>query len=270
MIWNRVTMAFKKLAFCLTVSADFATSWKIILNTKRYAWSKRDNRSTSHDPDSAGKYSVRLVSTDRQVFLRTSAGDIQIFYDVFWRQIYRLPGDTIFNARTIVDLGAHVGLATLYFSLNARQAKIYAVEPDESNLSLLMRNLESEIESRKVIPIHAAIAENTATKYLQKSAFGFNTNVTDSPTSLSVAGIEIKEFFERWRIEDIDILKVDIEGAESFLFSGDSSWLQNVRNIIIEIHSPEKFIQFQAAIENYSFTIKKLQADYEDIYWAYR
>jgi FkbM family methyltransferase len=55
----------------------------------------------------------------------------------------------------ILDLGANIGLATLYFAKNWPKAYIVAVEPDEENFRLMLANLDG---LSNVKPVNAAVA----------------------------------------------------------------------------------------------------------------
>lgn len=268
MVFKRTIIALKKLAFCRRISADLSTFIKLVTNAKRFAWS--DIHDQHNIEDFGERYVFQLEGQHRNVFLRTYTGDIQIFFDIFWKKNYKLPPAFLTRFATIIDLGAHTGLSTLYFRLSAPHSRVYSVEPDGENFKLLQKNLEQEIEAGNVIPINAAITEKEQTTYIQKSKLSFNTSVSISPTVWSVAGITIHEILERWNLDQIDLLKVDIEGGEAQLFGVNTLWLGRVRNIIIEIHSSENLLTFQNIMDAYNFKIKKLPVEHEEVYWAYR
>ena len=263
-------MAFKKLVFCLKISSTLPSFVKLAWNSKRYTWSKTDGSPVDAHGNEVVRYSLILQNARRPVYLRTYAGDIQIFYDIFWRSIYQLPLPHFIKAKTIVDLGAHVGMATLFFKLHAPDAIIFALEADEKNFQVLLRNLEPDIKKKQVIPIHAALTNDSETVYLQRTSLSFNTSISLSVTPLVVRGINMEQLLDEYSIGTIDILKIDIEGAESFLFSRECSWLTRVNNILIEIHSDENLQRFSQAALLHHFKMMKLEAEHEDIYWAFR
>lgn len=55
-----------------------------------------------------------------------------------------------------------------------------------------------------------------------------------------VAAMTIDKIMKDYNIEKIDILKIDIEGAEREVFSDTSSWLERVDSIIVELHERMK------------------------------
>src|SRR5215211_4889853 len=77
-------------------------------------------------------------------------------------------------------------------------------------------------------------------------------------------------FSKQYNITQIDILKIDIEGAETFLFSADAPWLEYVKHILIELHSDANVKQFENAVRHYDFRIEKRASKHENIYWAYK
>jgi hypothetical protein len=66
---------------------------------------------------------------------RQGTSDSEVFKDIFVRRNYRLPVYT--RPKLIIDGGAYVGYSSLYFSLKYPEAKIIAVEPEDSNFELL-------------------------------------------------------------------------------------------------------------------------------------
>ena len=84
-------MGFKKLIFCIKISADISSFMKLAWNTKKYRWFAKANLSFSNGEDKPLQYRLILDSSKRLIRLRTFRGDIQIFYDIFLRSIYELP-----------------------------------------------------------------------------------------------------------------------------------------------------------------------------------
>jgi hypothetical protein len=59
------------------------------------------------------------------------------------------------------------------------------------------------------------------------------------------------------RVSQIDLLKVDIEGGELELFSGNTNWLTSVRNICIELHSADCERVFFDALKGFSYDLDR-------------
>jgi FkbM family methyltransferase len=265
-IWQRARTALNKFLFCCRAAATPGSFVRLLVNTKK---AKRaiNNPALYQDQQCIG-YTLQLHKHIRLFFLRTYTGDLQIFYDVFWRSIYQLPAPLFARAKTIVDLGAHIGMTTAFFHIHCPQAKIYCVEADESNYALLTNNLQPAINSGAVMAMHAAISNRNETVYLQKAALSFNSQVVDNITGFPVKGIRMEQFLREQRITHIDIIKIDIEGAESFLLNCDTSWLAITDTILIEIHSEENRQLLTAAAVQHGFHVEKMELEYESLYVA--
>src|SRR4051812_42045539 len=61
-------------------------------------------------------------------------GDLQIFAQIFWWKQYNI--SVPFDPRFIVDLGANIGLASVYFADRFRDATIIALEPENDNYDM--------------------------------------------------------------------------------------------------------------------------------------
>lgn len=186
--------------------------------------------------------SVGVPPAGYPVTLRIDTSDIATFHQIFVGDEYdsaSLPA----SARTIVDLGANIGLATVFFAQKFPDARILAVEPEDENFALLAANT-ARLGSRVSLE-HAAVWSKDGfvslhTKSQDGSELGaWGVQVSDHPSSngRQTACYRLSTLLEKARLKTVDILKVDIEGAELELFSqGSSAWLEKVGLLIIETH----------------------------------
>lgn len=174
--------------------------------------------------------------------MRIDDSDIRVFKQIFVDNEYdslNLPE----TANTIVDLGANIGLSALFFVKKYPNAHIVAVEPDTVNFEFMKRNLEDY--SNHVALLQAAIWPSDGEVSLVEhdesneglGAWGYRTETLTESAEASVSAISIPTLMNQFSMDFIDILKVDIEGAEYELFEKDyESWLDKVGMIIIETH----------------------------------
>lgn len=174
--------------------------------------------------------------------MRIDDSDIRVFKQIFVDNEYdslNLPE----TANTIVDLGANIGLSALFFLKKYPNAHIIAVEPDTVNFEFMKRNLEDY--SNHVALLQAAIWPSDGAVSLVEhdesneglGAWGYRTETLTEGAEASVSAISIPTLMNQFSMDFIDILKVDIEGAEYELFEKDyESWLDKVGLIIIETH----------------------------------
>ncbi|WP_205513166.1 FkbM family methyltransferase [Longitalea arenae] len=267
-IVKRVFTAFSKFGFCCRSAATPLSFWRLLVHTKKAKRSRNNPALYSNALQVA--YTLQLHKHIRLFYLRTYQGDLQIFYDVFWRSIYQLPAPLFARAKTILDLGAHIGMTAAYFNIQCPQATIYCIEADEANYELLTNNLQPAIRNGKVKAIHAAISNSRETVYLQKASYSYNSQLSDAITPFPVKGIVLDQFIQEQHITHIDIIKIDIEGAESFLLHDPQHWMVITDTILIEIHSEQNLQLFKSAAARFGFRVEKRALDFENLYVAYK
>ena len=265
---RRIILAANKLKFCYAISADLSTFIKLVRNTKKSKWHSQNQ--VIGKPEEPVEYNFRINGQPQKVFLRTYAGDISIFYEIFLYKTYKLPETIFANSTNIIDAGAHIGLASLYFLSQSPQAKIISIEPDAENYSILQKNLKAMIESGKAISIYAALDNKDGFLYVTKSQFGYNTKVNDTPAAEKVTAVSLNALISLCNIKSIDLIKIDVEGFEKRIFSENLEWLDQVKNIVLETHSSEAYSLCAKTLLNKGFQVKKLSSDTENIYWASR
>jgi FkbM family methyltransferase len=138
----------------------------------------------------------------------------------------------------IIDLGAHIGEASVWFASLFPEAKIFAIEPDGENLEVLKKNAEG----LKIEVFHCAVSDKQAVATLVdpgRGSWGYMLgDATDCPKRGPVAVIRfpaLMQIAEQRGLFPL-ILKFNIEGAEKQLFSGDVSWIDSFPLIIGELH----------------------------------
>src|SRR5262245_52396786 len=81
---------------------------------------------------------IKVRLSGRDVFMRGHSSDPACFDKVFLTEEYKLPFDT--SPMAIVDAGANIGMATLYFAKTYPHAHILAIEPAPENFRILEKN----------------------------------------------------------------------------------------------------------------------------------
>jgi FkbM family methyltransferase len=183
-----------------------------------------------------GKVKIYLSSIGRYIILRGATTDSACFDKVFLDEEYRSPYDH--ELQMIVDAGANIGMATLYFSSRYPTARIVAIEPQAQNFEILQRNCAG---LPNVTLVQAALwprPEKLTISDHHQGAWAYS--VTCEPTEQSIAevpGISVDDIMRKLKVDHIDLLKLDIEGSEREVFSANvGTWLDRVGFIIIELH----------------------------------
>lgn len=171
----------------------------------------------------------------RRVWMRPRSSDWAVFMKVLGNMEYSFDSDNG-SPKLIIDAGANIGLATLFFAWKYPGAQIAAIEPETSNLEVLRRNC-GDLPSVRVIP--AALWSGRSELFISDpNSEKWTFSVTDTPScGPTVLSTTIADILRESGSDRIDILKLDIEGAERELFrEGWQEWLPKVRTILIELH----------------------------------
>jgi FkbM family methyltransferase len=177
-----------------------------------------------------GLLPLRLKGYD--VVVRRGTSDISTMEKVFWHREYEAPFPI--DPDVIVDAGANIGMATLYYHRAYPRARIVAIEPEPSNFEILRKNCGGldrvTLLNAALWPVSTSLA--LADPQAEKWAFVFKEGgAGGTPTTT------IPEILQRLGADKIDILKIDIEGGERELFNRDpGSWLPHIGVIVIELH----------------------------------
>jgi FkbM family methyltransferase len=186
---------------------------------------------------------LRLKALPDPLTLRRANSDIFVVRDVFENQDYgvvrrmNLPADA-----TIVDLGANIGIASLYFASLFPQSRILAVEPDADNCDLLRRNCAALLAAGRLHVEQAFVAAADGAAAIDRSDQSWGFKKIDSPEAASngqtIRCLAMPSLLAAHNIDRIDLLKCDIEGSEAELFANCAPWIHRVTNLVIEVHPP--------------------------------
>jgi FkbM family methyltransferase len=155
------------------------------------------------------------------------AADIAALHEVFVDKEYNFNGDSL---KTIIDIGGHIGTATLFFASKYPQAHITVYEPEPGNFAVLEKNMDL---IKNVSCINAAVSdtEGTIDFYASQSSIASSIYERKNSKKIQVRSILLDSILK----DPVDIVKFDIEGAEYRMFSS-SERRQTPRIFIGELH----------------------------------
>lgn len=198
-------------------------------------------------------FSVSIPEVRTPIYLRPNTSDIQTFEQIFVSNEYEVRFNI--RAKLIIDGGANVGYTTLYFANKFPEAVIIAVEPEASNAEMLRKNAASY---PNVKILEAAIWNKRSMLSIanpRDDKWAFRVTECDTEER-SVIAVTIEDIVQSSGHSTIDILKLDIEGAEKEVFSECGDWLDQVRVLMIEMHDdlkPGCSRTVYGALQNYNF-----------------
>lgn len=192
----------------------------------------------------------------RSLRLRMKTSDELAFVEVILDQAYRF--DLPFTPRVIVDAGANIGLASIYFANRYPNAIILAVEPEPANYALLVKNVR---RYPSIVPVHAALwnRDGEISISLPNPATGATGHwafYTHEGDGVKVRALHMESLLREHGLDTVDLVKVDIEGAEVELFQSPT-WVDRIRSLVVETHDhlrPGCTAAVEAAMQGFQST----------------
>jgi FkbM family methyltransferase len=156
----------------------------------------------------------------------------------------------------ILDLGANIGLSALYFAKNFAKAQVVAMEPDPESFRVLQHNVRG---FPKIVPMNVAVASRDARVVViesNKGAWAHQTRISDDG---HIPALSMPSILRMFSDQQPFLVKIDIEGAEEELFSGDIRWIENFSVVVIETH--DWMLPGRAISKNFIKAISGLNRD---------
>ncbi len=202
---------------------------------------------------------IKLPSKKIEICLRPNTKDLETFEEVFISNIYDI--NLPFNPVNIVDAGANVGLASLFFKLKYPNSKIVAIEIESKNIEMILKNTKSFNDI--TVLERGLYNKNTFFKITDpyNATNSFQIEEVSGNQDYDIQSITLDEILVTNDWKTIDILKIDIEGAEKQLFEENyQNWLPKVKVLMIETHD--------RMISKCSYTVMKTINEYNFILYT--
>jgi FkbM family methyltransferase len=181
------------------------------------------------------EFTAQTAGVRKPVHIRIKTTDESAYSQVLRKREYAL--DLPFSPKVIIDAGANIGMASIYFANRYPEAKIISIEAEASNFAVLARNVRPY---PAIIPVHAALwnrdgeinvgGPDPASGPCDKWSF-----VTREGAGARVRAITMETLMREMGVAVVDIAKIDIEGAEAEVFA-DTRWVSAIQCLMIELH----------------------------------
>ena len=194
---------------------------------------------------------------------RKNQSDLYILQENFVSEIYDFEFEKYLKeVKVIFDLGANIGLSSLYFQHRFKDARIFCVEPVEENIKML--SLNRDVNNFHWEIIKAAIQAQDGTTTLYPNEWWSSSTVLDCVADHrentegrlekiyklpkeQVTSYSINYLMKKYKISFIDIMKMDIEGSEEEVILKGKEWIKYVKILIVEIH--DKYVNRKAILD---------------------
>lgn len=194
-----------------------------------FSWQerKRIENLERYMPASVSFYDKELKIVDSVTFLNS-------YNEIFIDEIYKFIPNEV--ASVIIDCGANIGLASLYFKMHFPEAKIIAFEPDPNIFNVLQYNM-LQFGYQDVSCFNKAVSDSESVINFQLEG-GHSGMITPNKIASNVISIKtarLKTILNNY--DSITFLKIDIEGHERKMFKDIADQLLKVDFLFLEYHS---------------------------------
>lgn len=162
---------------------------------------------------------------------------------------------------TILDIGSNIGYYVLLAG-NTGNTDIHAFEPEPANIELLRQNIELNNLTAQVTTNQSAVSDTDGTIMLgiESSSNSHSIKKTGGDT-MEVNSITIDAYCRQHDLESVDVIRMDVEGAEISALAGMSTVIEtsSPEILFIELHpwllSEDKMATFVSLLQRYGYTL---------------
>jgi len=168
--------------------------------------------------------------------IRKGTTDWPTFNQVFVREDYAFDHTP---PRTIIDLGANVGYAAVYYHRRFPEARIVAIEPSHENVVAAEVNVALAGAGRAIDVVESAIWHSPSRLRITNpgaNAWAYRVAEAEPNDESAFGATTMPMLMDEFGFETVDLVKIDIEAAERYLFEKNTEWLDHVNEIVIELH----------------------------------
>jgi FkbM family methyltransferase len=221
------------------------------------------------------KKSTVIIETKKEVkiLLRVNSTDLMALTHVWLIEEYAKKNFDIKSSDTVIDIGAHIGLFTLYASQNCKNGNIYSYEPVKENFNVLKENITiNNLKNVKIFNLAVSKSNSTIKLFMNNDESG-HSMFSKSSENIIVNSTSLMKIFDENNIKKCNFLKLDCEGAEYEIIKNlPLEYFQKIDKLVIEYHMadshPEFLIELKEILlkQNFEIETKKLFSDIGFLY----
>lgn len=181
----------------------------------------------------------RLKSGEK-FLIRNNTYDLTILNEILIYQQYGNPKELTEENAVVIDIGAHIGIFSVFAARISKNISVYSFEPVSENYSILKKNVAINNLDNQIKCFNLGITKKGGKRYLyfDKKNTGGHSLFRSSADKVLINTIKLEEVFRINEIRYCNLLKIDTEGAEYEIIPNLSKmYLKRIKNIVIEYHN---------------------------------
>lgn len=197
-----------------------------------------------------------------KLVISLKSDSLSSFKEIFWGGEYEMK-DKITEIKTVVDLGANTGMASMYFLSRFRPDRLLCVE---GNTTLVphLKEIQSQLDGQCDVMIENVCVTGNHNGVI---TFVINPNHRDSHVvfgsderGIQCPGLSLRSILEKHHFQDVDLLKIDIEGGEYDILKKDPQIFRRFKHILIEVHGDDQTREsFRGGIKAQGFELLQIK-----------
>jgi FkbM family methyltransferase len=206
-------------------------------------------------------FEMRSSFAAHSLAVRHGTSDPTVFHEIFVARTFRCL-DHLEDAELVIDCGANVGYSTVDFLNRFAGAHVVSVEPDPDNFAMLERNVAPY--APRCTAIRAAVWPHPEGLVLSKPVpgrqqeWGITVHAARPGEVPDAPAVDIGALLQRSGRDRISVLKIDIEGAESELFSTNvEPWVDRFDCLVIELHDAARARVVEKALDDQHLAVSR-------------
>lgn len=184
-----------------------------------------------------------VIKNNLKFLVREGQEDEGIINEILKSDIYflsKIIGElsTYKENPVIIDIGAHIGSFSIYFSNKLKNSHIYSYEPFKESFKIFRKNLSLN-KIKNIKAFNCAVWKNKEKKKLNLGRYpSLHSFYVKSSKSIDVETTTLNEILIKNQIQKCHLLKIDAEGSEYSILSGISKKnIEKIERVIIEYHN---------------------------------
>jgi FkbM family methyltransferase len=200
------------------------------------------------------RITLRLPGIATPLICRPRDSDITVLWSAFF--LRDCDFDLASSDPAIIDAGANVGYVSVFLANKYPKARIVAVEVDPDNADILRKN----VQGYNVDVVQGALWNSRSFCCVDRSAeksYAFRVREVPEGASGAMPTLTITDLLGRLKAAKLDLLKLDIEGAEEALFTANyDEWIDRVQTLIVEIHGAKAYEATKSVMISRGFSMQ--------------
>lgn len=230
------------LNFFATVKNDGLKTWQILQKLQK------------SDDFKGNPFPVKLNNLLFPFLIRPATLDAETLINNVIREEYGYL-NLVIEPLWMIDAGAYIGDTSAYFLSRFPKLKVIALEPNPESFSMAKQNLDPYGD--RIVLLKKGLYSENQNQYFT----GESTGASISSQGFEIECTTIVSLMERYSINHLDILKMDIEGAEEAIFlKNPEQWLNRIDMLIIEIHGKKIEVLISKVLKEFGFSMKKYRS----------